>query len=602
MKKLCLLMLAAIMQLFAVSAMACTLPNAGGTSGAVDTVAPITALGYINTITTNGTDVMQVTYTTTGGTSTTTPVSLGASSGMTVTGSVSVGIGGRIVTITSTSNTITFTSSTGVNAGTLTLSGGTTSGPSVSWLGTTAGLVQVQGSGSGILFTGFNANTSSNSTASATLSGTCTVSATATYTGVGNTLDLAATAAEATQVEFFVDSVSMFVDNSVPFAYSTAVLGNGPHTYSAKATFAGGTKSAGSNIPVNVLADTRNGTSCAVVANAAYCWGNNSIGQVGNGTTGGTVTQPVQVTGLSSGVTDITVMNDAVCAIHNNIVKCWGNNANSILGVTPATLASSNVPYTHPSFSATTVSKIDGGNNHACALNGSSVKCWGSGSNGQIGSFSNSASPLTLVTGASDVKSGANFSCALVSGAAKCWGANASGQIGNNSATANFATAQQVSGITSGATVLTAGATHACAVHSSVTKCWGSNTTGELGTGSLTPTLSKVPVNVSGLAAVPKYLAGGDGLTCAVLTTGELRCWGNDSSGQMGQGTTSSYSLSPVVPTGFSSGVMAANAGSLNVCSVMNQHIYCWGDNTYGQIGNNSAPNPTLAPFQVFGF
>jgi hypothetical protein len=195
--------------------------------------------------------------------------------------------------------------------------------------------------------------------------------------------------------------------------------------------------------------------------------------------------------------------------------------------------------------------------NHSCAIvAGGQVRCWGSGHNGRLGDGSFrpiSAIPVSVsgLTGATAIAAGIGHTCAVVSdGQVQCWGWNMSGQLGDGTNTNYAVIPTTVTGLT-GATAIAAGL-HTCAtVSGGHARCWGDNDTGQLGDG--TTTASRVPVAVNGLSGSTAIAAGYSsygppygGHACAVGAGGEVRCWGLNSQGQLGNGTYMLFTTSPV--------------------------------------------------------
>ena len=230
---------------------------------------------------------------------------------------------------------------------------------------------------------------------------------------------------------------------------------------------------------------------CAVVAGAARCWGDNSFGQLGDGTTNASYTDSVPVTGVDSGIVQVTTGQWFSCALKSNgTVLCWGDNNAGQLGNDPANYPTSKVAL--PVSGLANVTLITAGQDSACAI--------------------------------------------LEGGSVKCWGNNGQGQLGNGGQISSF-TPVQVTGLTGGVTSITAGGYHACALVSGGVQCWGFNSFGQLGNGLTT--LSKVPSPVTGLSSgVIAVVAGGinydEEQTCAITFSGKLKCWGGDEYGQLG--------------------------------------------------------------------
>jgi alpha-tubulin suppressor-like RCC1 family protein len=213
--------------------------------------------------------------------------------------------------------------------------------------------------------------------------------------------------------------------------------------------------------------------------------------------------------------------------------------------------------------------------------------------------FVSAQTPTLLDSPVTQVATGDFHTCALTTeGAVQCWGNNGDGQLGNNSLT-NSPVPVTVTGLASGVVAITAGAFHTCALTmTGEMKCWGYNNYGALGNN--TTTNSAVPVVVTGLASSVAAIAAGEQHTCALTTAGSVQCWGYNGSGQLGNNTTVSSSV-PVTVTGLATGVTAVTAGANHACArVAANAAKCWGANNFGQLGNNSLTNSTV-PVAVSG-
>jgi len=203
--------------------------------------------------------------------------------------------------------------------------------------------------------------------------------------------------------------------------------------------------------------------------------------------------------------------------------------------------------------------RVAAGGYFSCYMfNTGAVKCWGQNSYGQlgVGTTDDSLSPVTVknangadVTDVLAITTGKYHTCALLnSGAVWCWGYNSYGQLGDGT-THDRSSPVAVSGLSSGVVAISAGHEHTCALlNSGAVKCWGYNSDGQLGDRTTDDRSS--PVAVYGLASGVLSVTAGRYHTCAVLTSGAVKCWGYNSDGQLGDGTTDNRS-SPVAVSGL---------------------------------------------------
>ena len=276
--------------------------------------------------------------------------------------------------------------------------------------------------------------------------------------------------------------------------------------------------------------------------------------------------------------------------------------------VTPSAVSADANETASGSANASQQASITAGPEHTCVvLTIGAVKCWGSNHSGELGDNTTifrftPANVAGLTTGAAAVTSGGDVgsphTCALLaSGAAKCWGVNWAGQLGDNTTT-NKLIPTDVTGLSTGVTAITAGMYHTCALLADgAVKCWGENGAGQLGDNTTTNKL--IPTDVAGLSTGVTAISAGSH-TCARLTTGAAKCWGENTSGQLGDNTTNNR-LVPADVTGLTDGVAAISAGIFHTCALLTTGAAkCWGDNLYGRLGDNTTNNKLL-PTDVTG-
>ena len=235
---------------------------------------------------------------------------------------------------------------------------------------------------------------------------------------------------------------------------------------------------------------------------------------------------------------------------------------------------------------------LTAGKNHSCALYPpSTVECWGRNVRGQLGdgTFIDSAVPIAVTgLGGSNIVSvgaGEAFTCVqTASGTLRCWGANAHGQLGNGTQLAS-PTPVPVVGLGGPVESFSAGRQHVCAVISGGSvKCWGDNATGQLGDGTSINRAMPSQVSVFGVAVAS--VSSGSDHTCAVTTGGDALCWGDNFWGQLGDGTSMETEF-PIPVSGLSGNVAAIAAGAFHTCALTTTGgVLCWGDNFFGQVGN----------------
>jgi len=289
--------------------------------------------------------------------------------------------------------------------------------------------------------------------------------------------------------------------------------------------------------------------TCAVTTSGgAKCWGQDNVGQLGDNAMLVNKLTPTDVDGLTAGVSSISAGDKHTCAVMISTgAKCWGEDIYGQLGDN-STLKNQPVPVNVQGLT-TGVSSISAGVFHTCAITtGGKAKCWGQDTNGQLGdnaTLENKPTPVDvfgLASGVASIGAGYGHSCALMaSGGIKCWGSDTYGQLGNDAAFAYKATPVDVSEL-SNATSISVGRYYTCAVTNSGTaRCWGDDRYSQLGNDAALEN-KPTPVNVLGLSAGVTSISAGGYHICAMTTSGDTKCWGWGELGQLGNNSTENQS------------------------------------------------------------
>lgn len=348
----------------------------------------------------------------------------------------------------------------------------------------------------------------------------------------------------------------------------------------------------------------------------AVCWGSNHSGELGDGNAGRNATMPVRVPGLNSNVTDISAGWWHTCAVQSGTVKCWGNNSSGQLG--DGTTTDSTVPVVVQGLDAAAAS-VKVGTTHTCALTvAGGVFCWGLNGYPEtwkipcciLGDGTNEPLRLTptpvvgLSYGVAAISVSDYHSCALtVAGLVGCWGTHSHPRI-----------PMQIDGLPTNIVSISAGGATTCAVTAAgAALCWGDNSYGQIGDGSSNS--ADRPRTVLGFDAGAAAISVGGLGACALTTGNSARCWGQ--AGTLGNGTESA-SLVPVPVLGGK--FEAISVGGFHTCGIVVKLaaalptrterqpgakasvVECWGDNSAGELGNGTTqaalkPTPVMVPY-----
>ncbi len=380
--------------------------------------------------------------------------------------------------------------------------------------------------------------------------------------------------------------------------------------------------------------------TCAVADGGVWCWGHGAEGELGDGT-GLDSLVPVRVilaTGASpplEGATHCSSGSKHSCATAGGRIYCWGDDTDGKLGDDDGTFTQKNkaVAVKKPVFDAVDDDFDDAdhvacGNDHTCATRNGKAYCWGKNDKGQIGKAADAGLHTrpsevfedgigTSMSGAREISCHRNHTCVGKSDSSsiECWGENTNGALGDNTTVNNHLPSKPADPATglpgiSGGCHASAGGTHTCALSNGELECWGKNTNGQLGDNA--PGIDQlkpktiVSVQNTAVAAYPipnqsNQSIGDFGVGCAVVN-GAAQCWGPQNTGlRVGSLDLNLVVYQPekVVGPLPTRGVTKVAAGlEYNSCAIANGGVWCWGDNTNGQLGDGTFVSSGI-PVQV---
>ena len=352
--------------------------------------------------------------------------------------------------------------------------------------------------------------------------------------------------------------------------------------------------------------------NCAVTETGnVACWGYNNYGQLGDGTIINR-SVPTSILGLGN-VKQVAISIGSTCALKNDgTVWCWGYNTYGQLGDNTTTNRLAPVQVQN----LTNVAEIATAYYHVCARkNDGTVWCWGYNTYGELGDntlvnrstpvqalTSGGAAPVTTATG---LTVGNYHSCVtLADTSMRCWGYNTYGAIGDGTAV-NRSTAVPVLVAAGGAVLMgfsnaiSAGYQTTCGVMLDGTvRCWGYDYYGNTGYGDYI-TQRNSPIQPGQFTNMP--ITGVADIkcsyydTCARMLDGTMRCWGYNNFGELGDGSTTERDGPVQVLSGPGvnfTNVIAVGLGYKQTCAITGDYsLWCWGYNTYGQVGDNTTTN-----------
>lgn len=366
--------------------------------------------------------------------------------------------------------------------------------------------------------------------------------------------------------------------------------------------------------------------TCVVTAGGrAYCWGRNSFGELGTDATTETCfgdspcsSRPLRVSGDLSWVQVSTSANaEHTCAVTTDgAAYCWGRNRYGQLGDGSTINQETPVPVSGELLFAA----ISAGADHTCGVTpGRDGYCWGRDWRGALGSGGSATETCAdgrgvewpcsttprLVTGGltySSISAGSGHTCAVAAeGIGYCWGDNQDGELGIGTLDNSVTRAVPVR-VTGGLIFasISAGGAHSCGITTADQGyCWGGDMTGALGNGWSPEGLVGAPGPVAGEHQF-SWLDAGWSHTCGVTTSGQAYCWGQGHYGKLGDGSTAIHIEQTPVPVSGSLFLASITTG-LHTCALTaSGEAYCWGRNRYGQLGDGTTDD-RATPVRVVG-
>jgi alpha-tubulin suppressor-like RCC1 family protein len=462
---------------------------------------------------------------------------------------------------------------------------------------TSLGVVRGMGAGT-VTITGTSEGKSATSTVTVIVPPVATVTvapATATV-GLGDSLQLTADVKDAAGNILTGRTVTWQSSNGLAVSVSTTgkvrALAPGDATITATSEGKSGTAAIGARLRFSSVSAGQDFTCGVTPVRTIFCWGRNANGSLGDGTTTDRLV-PVAVSRPLGVLFDsVSAGQDHACGLSTaGAVYCWGANTfgqlgtgNTIPQTTPTLISASGFSFTSVSAAAL----------FTCAVTTvNTVRCWGFNDNGQLGTAPGvpgapNPTPLEVQGGPfRAVSATQGHACGILTGGGGqdgtvvCWGLNDAGQLGGGGGTSPAEPPGAIASSVRYAAV-SGGFRFTCAIRNDgigVADCWGLNDFGQLGTTTSDPNAQSTPVPVGNGAFSFAQLSTGRQLACGVSSVGQGSCWGDNTFGQLGIGSTTAVPTPPGPRTVSGNLVFAAiDAGHFHACGVATDKVaWCWG-------------------------
>ena len=350
--------------------------------------------------------------------------------------------------------------------------------------------------------------------------------------------------------------------------------------------------------------------TCGIRANDSrvLCWGGGDYGQLGDGNNATHNTLNPNITTDSSAYVSVIAGGYHTCGIRSSDsrVLCWGRGNEGQLGDSSTAVhevGNPNVTVDNSSYSS-----ISTGRTHTCGIrtNDSRVLCWGDDTYGQIGNGDTSENLVPTNTTDSSaytsISAGWRQTCGIRTNDSRvlCWGNGDYGQLGDGSNATHNTLNPNITTDSSVYTSISTGTMHTCGIRANDSRvmCWGQGTSGQLGDGQMI--VSKPNPNVTTDSSAYSSVSAGEYHTCGIrVNDSRAMCWGRGLEGELGDGQMIVNKPNPNVTTD-SSAYVSINTGEYHTCGIRanDSRVMCWGQASYGQLGDGQTavnkPNPNI--------